>query len=385
MKSIVPFLASLAAASLIAVSCGKGDSAAGADAAGEPRRAASMGVAFAVGGRDDASLNHAAYEGLLAFARDSGARIEGDPDADYGDALSIRVLESVHGEADRSQLLRSLAEQGSGLVVAVGFLFSDSIGAIAREYPAVRFALVDGFVPDLKPGSNLACIGFAEHEGSFLVGAYAGRVASRSGADARVGFVGGMDSPSVRRYHAGFAAGAAYANPDLRVAGRILSSFVSRDSSGFSDAKRAGELASVLYQQGRAAVIFNAAGAAGVGVFEAAARLGAKAIGSDADQGALLAASREGAALSKVVATSMVKRVDRAVYALGRELLAEAPWSGGYRTFGLAEGGVGYATALLDPDDLAYLSDLSRRIAARELFVPDDEEELGRFLEALRP
>jgi len=383
MKPISRLFVALAGLALLLVSCTdrKGDAT---RAMPLPTSAPSMGIAFAVGGREDASINHSAYEGLARLAKDSGGRIEGDPEADFGDALAIRVLESKHGEADRSQLLRTLAEQGVDLVVAVGFLYSDSIGAVAREFPKVRFVLLDGYVPDLAPDSNLACVGFSEHEGSFLVGAYAASLAAKAGSDARVGFIGGMDAPNVRRYYSGFAAGAAYANPTLRAPGRILSAFVSRDSSGFSDPKRAGELASVLFQHGRASVLYHAAGSSGLGVFESAARLGAKAIGSDADQGALLAAKPATLALSKVVATSMVKRVDRAVYSLGRDLLAEAPWNGGYRTLGIAEGGVGYASAGLAPDDLERLADLARSIASGRISVPADEESLSRFMASLR-
>jgi basic membrane protein A len=348
-------------------------------------RVPAIGLVFDVGGRGDASLNRSAYDGLVALARDVNGFIRDDPEADFGFMLDIRVLESVHGGADREQLLRSLAEDGRDLVIAVGFLFADSISSVSRDYPRTHFALIDGTVPDLSAGSPITCVGFAEHEGAFLVGAYAGLLAEAAGRDARIGFVGGMDTPLVRRYLSGYTAGAAWSNSALRQSGRVVSAFVARDASGFDDPKRGGELASALYQA-NAAVILHAAGASGRGVLEAAARLGRLAIGADSDLAAVLASSgsESDAALSKVVATSMLKRVDRAVYALGQELMTGVKVAGGYRTYGLAEGGVGYVARGLPPEAVTLLSDLARRVSSGELAVPADEQALADFIATLR-
>ncbi|MBN2873821.1 MAG: BMP family ABC transporter substrate-binding protein, partial [Spirochaetales bacterium] len=158
-------------------------------------RAPSIGLVFDVGDRHDASFNHSAYQGLVMLARDVNGQIRDDPDAEFGYMLDIRVLESKVGGADREQLLRSLAEEDRDLVIAVGFLFADSIGSVSRDFPRTHFALIDGTVPDLNSSSSITCVGFAEHEGSFLVGAYAGLLAAQAGSEYRIGFVGGMDTP----------------------------------------------------------------------------------------------------------------------------------------------------------------------------------------------
>ncbi|MDX9898664.1 MAG: BMP family ABC transporter substrate-binding protein [Spirochaetia bacterium] len=352
---------------------------------GPTARVPTIGLVFDIGGRDDASFNRSAYDGLVMLARDAYGHIRDDPETDFGYMLDIRVLESKLDGADREQLLRSLAEEGRDLVIALGFLFADSISSVARDFPATHFVLIDGLVPDLSTKSSITCIEFAENEGSFLVGAYAGLIAADRGPDARIGFIGGMDTPLIRRFLSGYTAGAAYTNPSLRVSGRVLSAFVSREPGGFNDPKRAGELASVLYQA-NAAVIYHAARASGRGVFEAAERLGAKAIGVDSDQASILAASNEQAdqLLAKVVVTSMLKRVDRVVYALGQELLSDVPIPGGYRTFGISEGGVGYVASGLPADVVTTLSDLARRIGSGELIVPKDEQALADFIDILR-
>ena len=384
MQHIRPLACALAC-SLALSSCGAGAGREAARKPAEPGVVPSIGLVFDVGGRDDASFNRSAYDGLVMLARDVKGYIRDDPEADFGFKLDIRVLESKHRGADREQLLRSLAEEGRDLVIAVGFLFADSISSVAKDYPGTHFALIDGTVPDLNPGSSVTCIGFAENEGSFLVGAYAGLIAAAAGPDAKVGFVGGMDTPLIRRFLSGYAAGAAYANPALRAPGRVVSAFVARDASGFDDPARGAESASMLFRV-KAAVVYHAAGASGRGVFDAATKFGAKAIGVDSDQAAILAASgsQADAVLSKVVVTSMLKRVDRAVYALGQELVSGVRIAGGYRTFGLAEGGVGYVATGLPDAAVTLLSDLARRVGSGELAVPADEQALADFIATLR-
>jgi len=328
------------------------------------------------------SFNQSAYDGARLLAQDVGGTILDEPGADYGEALEIRLLESVHQGEDREQLLRSLAEDGRTLVFAVGFLFAESMAKVARDYPACHFVLIDGTVPDLGPDSNLTCVSFAEHEGSFLVGACAGLVAAAAGEDARAGFVGGMDMPLIRRFLAGYEAGVAWTAPALR--GDVPAAFVGKDSSAFNDPAKAAALATAMYGTGTV-IVFQAAGGSGRGVFEAAARAGKLAIGVDSDQAAAFRASEDPAqaALAVCIVTSMLKRVDRVVYAFGREALSGAPIKGGYRTFGLAEGGIGYAAGGMPPDAVALLDELSRRIVSGDIVVPDDEAEARAFIEAL--
>ncbi|PKL07601.1 MAG: BMP family ABC transporter substrate-binding protein [Spirochaetae bacterium HGW-Spirochaetae-7] len=386
MKHSCPLLVMMACAIVLSLASCKGRTAEASDSsAGGALWIPSIGLVFDIGTRSDASFNNSAYEGLVMLARDLGGHIRDDPDVDFGQRLDIRVLESKHAGADREQLLRSLAEDGCDLVFAVGFLFADSISSVSRDYPDTHFALIDGTVPDLNARSSITCVGFAEHEGSFLVGAYAGLIASSAGPDARIGFIGGMDTPLIRRFLSGYSAGAALTNPSLRSSSRIVSAFVARDASGFDDVKRAGELASVLFQA-KSAVIYHASGASGRGVMEAAARLGRKVIGVDSDQAAVFAASGDQATalLSKVIVTSMLKRVDRAVYSIGQELVSGIPVAGGYRTFGLAEGGVGYVAEGLPPDAVTVLSDLARKVTSGEIAVPADDQALAEFISTLR-
>ncbi|PKL23889.1 MAG: BMP family ABC transporter substrate-binding protein [Spirochaetae bacterium HGW-Spirochaetae-3] len=384
MQHIRPLAAALACILSLA-SCGSRAPREAERRPASPVDIPSIGLVFDVGGRDDASFNRSAYDGLVMLARDVNGYIRDDADADFGFKLDIRVLESKHRGADREQLLRSLAEEGRDLVIAVGFLFADSISSVAKDYPRTHFALIDGTVPDLDAGSTVTCVGFAENEGSFLVGAYAGLIAAAAGPDAKVGFVGGMDTPLIRRFLSGYAAGAAYANPALRAPGRVVSAFVARDASGFDDPARGAEMASMLFRV-KSAVVYHAAGASGRGVFDAATRFGAKAIGVDSDQAAILAASdaQSDAVLSKVIVTSMLKRVDRAIYALGQELVSGIPIAGGYRTFGLAEGGVGYVAAGLPDDAVTLLSDLARRVSSGDISVPADDQALADFIAMLR-
>ena len=306
-----------------------------------------IGVVFDLGGRGDKSFNDGAYIGAQRAARELGAR--------------VRYVEPGEG-SDREAGLRLLAAEGMKLVIGVGFIFTDDLSALAREYPDVAFAGVDFAVTigaDGKPEApprNLAALKFREEQGSFLVGAIAALV----GGSKKVGFVGGMDSPLIHKFEAGYRAGVKEVCPDCEV----LVQYAGVTPEAFRNPGRGKELALSQYQQG-VNVIYHASGSTGLGVFEAARTMNRYAIGVDADQ------YRE--APGRVL-TSMVKRVDNAVYdAILR--VKENRFTGGIYNFGLAEDGVGYVydehNRALIPDSVrARVEALKAEIVAGRIAVP---------------
>lgn len=308
-----------------------------------------LGLVFDVGGRGDKSFNDAAHVGLTRARSEFGARIE--------------YIEPGEG-ADRESALRIFAARAFDLVIGTGFIFSDDVDRVAREYPDVRFACIDYATKSdtdgnaLPPPPNVAAVRFREEEGSFLVGALAA-LTSRTHA---VGFVGGMDSPLIRRFEAGYRAGALHACPQCRVA----VNYAGVTSTAFKDPGKGKELALAQFHGG-VDVIFHASGSTGLGVFEAARETGGKVIGVDSDQ------YHEAPGF---VLTSMVKRVDNTLVRLAGEV-RDGRFAAGLRSFGLAEDGVGYVfdsnNRNLIPEDVrARVEDLRRRIVAGEIRVPTE-------------
>src|SRR5207247_2485378 len=237
--------------------------------------------------------------------------------------IEFQTLETGEG-ADREAAMRQLAASGSQLVFGVGFLFSDDIRGLAQEFPNVEFACIDYTVKEgetLPP--NLLALKFKEEEGSYLVGALAARL-SKTGT---VGFVGGMEIPLIKKFEAGYKKGVADVSPRTRV----IVKYAGTTGTAFKDPTKGKELALAEYSQG-ADIIFHASGSTGLGVFEAARELKKLAIGVDSDQYD---------EAPGVVLTSMVKRVDNAVFDCIREA-SQGHWAGGVRVFGLREDGVGW-------------------------------------------
>ena len=262
---------------------------------------------FDIGGRGDKSFNDAAYAGLERAQKELG--------------VTFSTLETNEG-SDREAQLRQLAAGDAKLVFGVGFLFTDDVLALAREFPNQKFACVDNTLSagDTLP-ANLVALKFREEEGSFLVGALSALL-SKTG---KVGFVGGMEIPLIRKFQAGFTAGAKAVNPKITV----MVKYAGNTGAAFKDPTKGKELALAEYQAG-ADIIFHASGSTGLGVFEAARELKKLAIGVDSDQYD---------EAPGVVLTSMVKRVDTAVFDTIRDLKA-GNWQGGVREFGLADSGV---------------------------------------------
>ena len=273
-----------------------------------------VGVVFDVGGRGDKSFNDGAFLGAERAIRELGAR--------------VRFIEPGEG-TDREAGLRLLAAEGMDLVIGVGFIFSDDLSQLSKEYPDVRFAGID-FAPPvdaagnvIPPAPNLAALRFREEEGSFLVGALAALV----GNSKRLGFVGGMDFPLIHKFEAGFKAGVNAVCADCQV----IAQYAGVTPEAFRNPGRGQELALSQYQSG-VNVIFHASGSTGLGVFEAARRRGKLAIGVDSDQ--------QGEAPGFIL-TSMVKRVDEAVFKAMKSV-QDGTFKGGIFELGLAEQGVDY-------------------------------------------
>lgn len=306
-----------------------------------------VGIVFDVGGRGDKSFNDGAFAGGERALRELGAE--------------VHYIEPGEG-TDREAGLRLLAAEGMDLVIGVGFIFTDDLLAIAREYPETRFAGVDFAVPSDSAGAplplppNLVALKFREQEGSFLVGALAALV----GGVPQVGFVGGMESPLIRKFEAGYAAGVRHVCPTCTV----VSQYAGVTPAAFRNPGKGKELALSQYERG-VRVIYHASGSTGLGVFEAAREKNALAIGVDADQWDEAPGH---------VLTSMVKGIDAAVFdVIGR--VRDGQFTGGVLEFGLAEGGVGFVddanNRALIPDGVrARVNALRDSIIAGRIRVP---------------
>jgi basic membrane protein A and related proteins len=262
-------------------------------------------VVFDLGGRFDKSFNEGVLTGIERFKKDTG--------------VSYKAFE-ITTEAQREQFLRRLAERGTDIIVAVGFSQAPTVEKVAKDFPKVRFTLIDGNV-DLP---NVQSVIFAEHEGSFLVGVLAA-MASKSGT---VGFVGGMDIPLIRRFACGYEQGVKAARPDAR----IISNMAGTTPAAWADPSKGSELAKSQFDRG-VDVVFAAAGQTGIGVLQAAKDQGKLSIGVDSNQNHLQPGS---------VLTSMVKRVDVAAYEAFRTA-RDGTWKPGLRLMGLKQDGVGWA------------------------------------------
>ncbi|MEY2754993.1 MAG: hypothetical protein RJB65_1351 [Actinomycetota bacterium] len=272
------------------------------------------GVAFDTGGRGDGTFNDSAGVGADKAAADLG--------------IEVKELEATVDE-DRKANLELLVEGGAKAIVGVGFMFTDPMNEIAAANPDVTFGIVDSVVDQ----PNVKSLVFAEEQGSFLVGAAA---ALKCGCD-KIGFIGGQEIDLIKKFEAGYTAGAKQINPDIVVEVKYLGP--AGDNSAWGNVAGAKEIAAGWYADG-VEVIYTAAGGSGAGTIEAAIEAGKWAIGVDSDQ-YLTAGSPEAQA---VILTSMLKRVDVAVYETIKAV-AEGDTAGGIKVFDLSVDGVGYATS----------------------------------------
>ncbi|MDA0229541.1 MAG: BMP family ABC transporter substrate-binding protein [Proteobacteria bacterium] len=284
----------------------------------------SPAIVFDMGGKFDKSFNEAAYNGAEKFKSESG--------------IEYREYE-VTNPSQREQAMRNMARRGATVIIAMGFAQAAAVEIVAKEFPDTKFTLID-MVVDLP---NVQSVIFKEHEGSFLVG-MAAALASKTG---KVGFIGGMDIPLIRKFALGYVEGAKYVNADIEVYQNMTGS----TPSAWNDPTKGGELARSQFDRG-ADVVYAAAGGTGVGVYQAAKDAGKLAIGVDSNQNYI----HPGTML-----TSMVKRVDVAVYDAFMSA-KNGTWQGGFKVLGLAEDGVGFA---LDEHNRGLVSsDMEMKIEA---------------------
>ncbi len=273
-------------------------------------------VTFDVGGKFDKSFNEASYNGAEAFKKKTN--------------IAYREFE-IQNDAQREQALTRFARDGNDPIVVTGFSNGSALKKVAAEFPNIRFTIID-FVVDLP---NVQSIVFKEHEGSFLVGMAAAK-ASKTG---KVGFVGGMDIPLIRKFACGYVQGVKAGNP----AAEVFQNMTGTTGAAFNDPVKGSELAKSQMDRG-ADVVYHASGGTGIGVLRAVADAGKLGIGVDSNQNGLHPGK---------VLTSMLKRVDVAVEKTLTDA-HEGKWKAGLTILGLTEGGVGYA---LDDNNKALMTD----------------------------
>ncbi|WP_299783861.1 BMP family ABC transporter substrate-binding protein [uncultured Marivita sp.] len=292
---------------------------------------------YDLGGKFDKSFNEAAFNGAQRWAEETG-----------GKYLEIEI----QSEAQREQALRRFAEAGANPVITTGFAIASAIEEVAPDYPETKFVNIDGFLPEIP--DNVQMIAFQEHQGSYLVGMMAA-MASESGT---VGFIGGMDVPLIRHFGCGYAQGAKAVNPDIE----IIANMTGTTPAAWNDPVKGSELAQAQISQG-ADVIYAAAGGTGVGVLQTAADADILSIGVDSNQNHLHPGK---------VLTSMLKRVDVAVYNAMSQ--GENIETGTSITLGLEEDGVGVAIdenneSLVTDEMMTAVQDARQKIIDGEIEV----------------
>ncbi|HET7399812.1 MAG TPA: BMP family ABC transporter substrate-binding protein [Intrasporangium sp.] len=351
MRQATKVAAVVAAATLGLAACGgssaeppaPGGTGAGSTGGAAGGGALKIGMAYDVGGRGDQSFNDSAAAGLdkakseLGVDGKEAAATTGEP------------------ESAREERLQQLIDAGYSNIVAVGFAYAPAVKKVAAENSDVKFALVDSTD---AAGPNIENVTFAEHEGSFLVGA-AAALKTKTNV---LGFVGGVETTLIKKFEAGFVAGAKAVNPSIQVKIKYLTQ--PPDFSGFASVDKGKAAAEGMYQQ-QADVVYHAAGGSGGGVFQAAKAAGKLAIGVDSDQ-----ALTADAAVRDVILTSMVKKVDVGVYDFIKSV-KDGTFKAGTKVFDLKAGGIDYSTTGGKVDDIkAKLDDYKSKIISGEIKVP---------------
>ncbi len=295
-------------------------------------------IVYDMGGKFDKSFNEAAFNGAEKFKADTGTNY---------------VEFEIQNEAQREQALRRFAEKGNSPVIIAGFSAAQAVETVAAEFPDTKFVIIDMVVD--KP--NVRSVVFKEQEGSYLVGIMAA-MASKTGT---VGFVGGMSVPLISRFSCGYKGGVMAAKADAK----FIENFTGDTPAAWNDPGKGAEITNAQIAQG-ADVVFAAAGGTGVGVLQAAADAGKLAIGVDSNQNGLQPGK---------VLTSMIKRVDVAVYNAMKDGSA-AEFATGINVLGVKEDGVGIALDdnnkdLVTPEMLAAVEDARAKIISGEIVVHD--------------
>lgn len=296
-----------------------------------------VGLVLDKGGKDDKSFNASAYEGATKAQKELGIEFK------YVEANDLNALENLH---------RSFASKDFDLIIGIGFSQTDAIKKIANNFPNKKFVLVDGELNQ----PNVRSLLFEEHEGSYLIGAIAALHSKN-----KIGFIGGMDIPLIRRFEMGYQAGAKKINPKIQ----LVSNFIGISGEAWNNPAKAKELALAQYNSG-VDVIFVAAGASGSGVFDAAEEKKKLAIGVDSNQNWM----KPG-----YILTSMLKRVDVAVYNVIQES-KQGKFQSGITRFGLKDKGIDYSLdqhneKILLPETRKKADELKKQIIEGKIQVPD--------------
>jgi basic membrane protein A and related proteins len=332
-----------------------------------------VGIVFDIGGKDDRSFNAAAWVGVKCA--ETGKLPDGSPCTDEnGKAKPVLdiVLRDVEPGNPTSiePAMRAFAERGYDLVIGVGFAQGPIMQSVARDYPNIHFAIIDGviFEDDGKtPKANVASLVFKEHEGSYLVGI----IAARATRTNKLGFVGGMDIGLIHRFEKGFEEGARSINPNIEV----IQNYVGVTDAAWNNPGKGKEIALAQINKG-ADVIFTAAGNSGLGAFDAVEQYG-KAPDGRATHFVIGVDSNQNCVKPGFVLTSMVKRVDNAVYDIVKNVV-DRKFAGGFHVFGLESDGVGFAFGPNDcnkdliPAEVRQEVDVAKKkIIAGEIKVTD--------------
>ncbi|MBL0691818.1 MAG: BMP family ABC transporter substrate-binding protein [SAR324 cluster bacterium] len=311
-----------------------------------------VALVFDAGGKNDRSFNQAAWEGAKQAEKSFGIILK---DVEPPDSSAVQ------------EAIRNFASQGFDLIIGVGFANAPAIKTVAKEFPKISFAIVDSRV-DLP---NVASLEFKEQEGSFLVGVIAGMTSYNVKGKKAVGFIGGMDIPLIHKFEVGFTQGVKAVNSDIKV----LVNYVGNTPAAWNDPAKGKEISNAQIAKG-ATVIYSAAGGSGGGMFDAIKNKNGKkdcasmkescvyAIGVDSNQNYIVPGQ---------VLTSMLKRVDVAVYNTIRQMNSGS-FKGGSYVFGLSSNGVGYALdkynkSLISDDTIAKVAQYRKKIIAKTLKV----------------
>lgn len=312
-----------------------------------------VGIVFDIGGKNDRSFNAAAWEGVKRAQQDLNICLY---DVEPGNPTSIEPA------------MRAFAEKNFDLIIGVGFAQGPIMQTVAANYPNIKFAIVDGVIFDTDgktPMKNVASLVFREHEGSYLVGMIAA-YKSKTGV---LGFLGGMDIPLIHKFETGYEEGARSVNPNIRV----VDNYVGVTDGAWNNPGRGKELSLAQIEKG-ADVIFTAAGNSGLGAFDAVEQYG-KDENGQARKFVIGVDSNQNMVKPGYVLTSMVKRVDNAVYDVVKEVL-EGKFQGGFHSFGLEKDGVAYAMdennkGIIPDDVILKVEEAKKKIVAGDIKVTD--------------
>lgn len=311
-----------------------------------------VGIVFDIGGKNDRSFNAAAWEGVKRAQEDLDICLY---DVEPGNPTSIEPA------------MRAFAEKNFDLIIGVGFAQGPIMQKVALDYPNNKFAIVDGviFEEDGKtPLKNVASLVFKEHEGSYLVG----MIAASKSKTGTLGFLGGMDIGLIHRFAKGYEEGAKSINPNIKT----IVNYVGVTDGAWNNPGKGKELSLAQIEKG-ADVIFTAAGNSGLGAFDAVEQYGKTS--GEANKFVIGVDSNQNGVKPGFVLTSMVKRVDNAVYDVVKELL-NGKFEGGFHVFGLDKDGVAYAMddnnkPLIPAEVIAKVEAAKAKIVAGEIKVTD--------------